>query len=435
MLIIMMGGRCRKMLHIILLIFKIIGIILLVLLGILLLVVLTILLVPVRYRVAIEHGDTFRMEGRVSWLLHFIHARFSYLEGKPQIRIRIFGFVIYDNLKPKATKTKSKKHKNAVKKGEKHKSVRKAAMIRKKEKEFINEHKSDTIRSVQIQKHADKNESVLKKQSDRKDIFEKNNSEHEIISIDHSLDEDKIHENLVKENLVKENLVKENLVKENLVKDDIAKEDIAKEDIAKENSVKDERSFNNIEKEAEEPILLEVEDQNTRQQNASKEKTFFLKKILIKIKNLLEKVRTFFRELKNKIIKSFEAVVNLRDKTSLITNFIKNERNREGFHSTYSSLKKLLKHILPTKLKSKLIFGTGDPCTTGQALGFMGFLYSFYGDKIQIIPDFENSRLEGKHDARGRIRVITVLIIVIKLIFDKRFKQLRKNFIILKEAL
>lgn len=411
----MMGGRCGKMLHIILLIFKIIGIILLVLLGILLLVLLTILLVPVRYRVAIEHGDTFRMEGRVSWLLHFIHARFSYLEGKPLIRIRIFGFVIYDNLKPKARKTKLKKHKKAVKSGEKHKSVREAARIRKKEKEFINEHKSDTIRSVQIQKHVDKDDSVLKKQPDRKEILEEDHSIKDMIGIDRSKNENKIQENIVRE--------------------DIAKGDTEKEGFAKEKTINDEIGFNNIEKEEVEPILLEFDDQNTWQQNKSKDKIFFLKKILIKIKSFLEKIRIFFRELKNKIIKLFEAVVNLRNKSSLIINFIKNERNREGFHITFSSLKKLLKHILPTKLKSKLIFGTGDPCTTGQALGFLGILYSFYGGKIQIIPDFENSRLEGKHDARGRIRVITILVIVIKLIFDKRFKQLRKNFIILKEAL
>jgi hypothetical protein len=351
----MMGGRCRKMLHIILLIFKIIGIILLVLLGILLLVLLTILLVPVRYRIAIEHGDTFRMEGRVYWLLHLIHAKISYLEGNPHIRVRVFGFVIYDNLRPKTTKIKIKKHKSSVKKEDKHKNKQKAVTDHKKDKEFINEHKTDTIRSVQIQKQADKNESDSEKQA-----------------VDVTPD------------------------------------------------------FNRID------TSYKVSE---HQKNTKKEKTFFLKKILFKIKSFKEKVCTFFKELKNKIIKIFEAVVNIKQKIGLISNFIKNELNREGFQITYSSLKKLLKHILPTKLKSKLIFGTGDPCTTGQVLGLMGILYSFYGDKIQIIPDFENSRFEGKHDARGRIRLITVLIIVIKLIFDKRFKQLKTNFIILKEAL
>jgi hypothetical protein len=65
----------------------------------------------------------------------------------------------------------------------------------------------------------------------------------------------------------------------------------------------------------------------------------------------------------------------------------------------------------------------------------MGILYGFYGDRVVIIPDFENKVFEGKHYARGRIRLITLLIIVIKLISDKRFKRLKSNFLILKEAL
>jgi hypothetical protein len=154
-----------------------------------------------------------------------------------------------------------------------------------------------------------------------------------------------------------------------------------------------------------------------------------------KIKKLVEKLVTFFRGLKIKILKLYETAVNIKHKKDLITSFIKDELNREGFRITYSSLKRLFKHILPTKLKSSIIFGTGDPCSTGQALGAMSILYSFYGDKVQITPDFENKRLEGKHYARGRIRLITILIIVIKLILDKRFQQLKSNFLILKEAL
>ena len=102
---------------------------------------------------------------------------------------------------------------------------------------------------------------------------------------------------------------------------------------------------------------------------------------------------------------------------------------------TYGSIGKLLKHILPRKLKANIIYGTGDPCSTGQILGALSILYSMYGDRVTIIPDFENQRFEGNAMARGRIRLVTILIIVIKLILDKRFRQLRNNVRLLKEAL
>ena len=56
------------MLSIILLILKIIGITLLIILGILLLLIAVVLFVPVRYRVKVEHGDAFVLDGCVSWL-------------------------------------------------------------------------------------------------------------------------------------------------------------------------------------------------------------------------------------------------------------------------------------------------------------------------------------------------------------------------------
>lgn len=160
-----------------------------------------------------------------------------------------------------------------------------------------------------------------------------------------------------------------------------------------------------------------------------------LNKIKIKFIRIKDKIIAFFKGIKAKIIKWYETIRTIRHKISLISDFIKDEFNKEGFRVTLLSIKKLLKHILPTRLKAKIIFGTGDPCSTGQALGALGVVYSFLGDKVQIIPDFENRRLEGNLNARGRIRLFTVLLIVIKLILNKRFKKLKYNFQILKEAL
>jgi Protein of unknown function (DUF2953). len=191
----------------------------------------------------------------------------------------------------------------------------------------------------------------------------------------------------------------------------------------------------------EEPTEIVDQSENVIPDYEETEKSRFdkiknqLNKIKIKFIRIKDKMIAFFKGIKAKIIKWYETVRTIRHKISLISDFIKDEFNKEGFRVTLLSIKKLLKHILPTRLKAKIIFGTGDPCSTGQALGAIGVVYSFLGDKVQIIPDFENKRLEGNLNARGRIRLVTVLLIVIKLILDKRFKLLKYNFQILKEAL
>lgn len=152
------------------------------------------------------------------------------------------------------------------------------------------------------------------------------------------------------------------------------------------------------------------------------------RKALDRIKAFRERIRSKYEKLKN-------IITDIRHKWDLIYNFWMDELNKQGMKYTFQSVKKLLKHILPTKLKSELIIGTGDPYSTGQVLSIISFFYGFYGDKVSVIPDFENSRFEGKHYARGRIRAATILLIVGRLLIDKRFKYLKKNFIILKEAL
>lgn len=88
-----------RMLHIILLILKIIGIILLCILGILLLAVLCALFVPVRYRIRVfrkEGGENppFTAHVRVTWLLHLVNILVRY-PAEVIVRVRILFVTIF----------------------------------------------------------------------------------------------------------------------------------------------------------------------------------------------------------------------------------------------------------------------------------------------------------------------------------------------------
>ena len=90
------------MIHIILLILKIIGIILLVLAGLLLLATGTVLFVPLRYRAEGEVYGNLKAKGRVTWLFHLISVTASY-EEELKISVKICGFPLGRKGKKKST--------------------------------------------------------------------------------------------------------------------------------------------------------------------------------------------------------------------------------------------------------------------------------------------------------------------------------------------
>ena len=83
------------MIHILLMILKVIGVILLVILGLILAAVLLILFVPVRYRADVSFEGKPDGEAAVSWLLHLVRIRVSYHEHA-DVSGRVLWFKLFD---------------------------------------------------------------------------------------------------------------------------------------------------------------------------------------------------------------------------------------------------------------------------------------------------------------------------------------------------
>ena len=102
-------------------------------------------------------------------------------------------------------------------------------------------------------------------------------------------------------------------------------------------------------------------------------------------------------------------------------------RGKGALELTFAQLWVLLKKIKPSKIEGDVIFGMKDPADTGQALGAIGALYGFLPKKLHITPDFENERYEGKLHVKGKLRLIHVVVIGLKLIVDKNFRYVVKK--------
>ncbi len=101
------------MIHILLLILKIIGIILLSVIGLLLTVLLVLLFVPVRYRISLDYHSHFTGRLSAGWLFRLIRLELSYSKEGFRAFAKVLFFSLYDSKKAdKAVEGADRAHKH-----------------------------------------------------------------------------------------------------------------------------------------------------------------------------------------------------------------------------------------------------------------------------------------------------------------------------------
>ena len=150
-----------------------------------------------------------------------------------------------------------------------------------------------------------------------------------------------------------------------------------------------------------------------------------------KWKAFCEKVKSIKRKIRDMLI----MIKGIFHKIGAVKRFIFDYHNRPGFKVIFREVKALLKHIFPTKYKAYIHFGMEDPSQTGQILGAVCAIYPSIISKVSMYPDFEQEILEGDFEGRGRIRIFTVLVMVLRVVMNKEFKIVWNNIKNLKEEL
>ena len=134
------------------------------------------------------------------------------------------------------------------------------------------------------------------------------------------------------------------------------------------------------------------------------------------------KIDSLCKHIADKYKNISEKVSGLKKKKDGYTKLVNNVRTKEAFRVAKVQLIALLKHLKPSVLKGQIAYGTGDPASTGQNLGYMSVLFPLYYDHIDITPDFENEILEGDFMMKGWIMVWSVVWCVLKVIWNKNVK-------------
>ncbi len=150
--------------------------------------------------------------------------------------------------------------------------------------------------------------------------------------------------------------------------------------------------------------------------------------VITKLKKLIEKIKAIPEKIKQKVTHFVNTLKLLWYKKEKVVVFLQDELHKTAIGKAWDTVKQMLRHILPGKIKGHVEFGTGDPASTGKALGVLGVLYAWYGKGVTIVPDFYEKRVVAELFFKGRIRMGTLLFKGLRLIRDKQVKRFIKNF-------
>ena len=105
--------------------------------------------------------------------------------------------------------------------------------------------------------------------------------------------------------------------------------------------------------------------------------------------------------------------------------------NQHVVKKTLGELKYLLKHFGIRKIASDLTFSLADPALTGQILGLLCIIPVLYTGDVHIYPDFEAEQLyiKGTFSVKGRVRIIRLLIVAVRMILDKEVRTVLKKIL------
>lgn len=116
-----------------------------------------------------------------------------------------------------------------------------------------------------------------------------------------------------------------------------------------------------------------------------------------------------------------------RDRAEEALDFLRDEENKALFVFLKKQFLALLKHVLPRTVKIRVRVGLEDPAATGAVLAVAYMFYPLYGEHIRVVGEFEETVLEGEFLLRGRIRILTLLIIGLRIYRNPAVRERIKN--------
>lgn len=135
-----------------------------------------------------------------------------------------------------------------------------------------------------------------------------------------------------------------------------------------------------------------------------------------------EDKKGFFAKIKYTIHSIYDKIRKVIDNISFYIHLLQDKNTIELLSHMKKRLIKILKAIRPRHLYADVLFGTGQPDTTGYVLAVYSMFSYLLGKNVTITPDFEEKILEGKLKFSGHITLFVILWHCLIVLADKKLR-------------
>ena len=124
----------------------------------------------------------------------------------------------------------------------------------------------------------------------------------------------------------------------------------------------------------------------------------------------------------------------MEEKKDKVAEFLSDEVHRRAFSKGKRVFITFLKAWRPKFVRGNIEFGFDDPYYTGKTLAYLAMIYPFFGEWLEIVPDFEKAVLKGNLHIKGHIRMNHAAAAGIKLILDKNIRSIVKEILSMRKS-
>ncbi len=167
-------------------------------------------------------------------------------------------------------------------------------------------------------------------------------------------------------------------------------------------------------------LLKEPADSET--EHRAEKSRFALSALTGRIQQLVTRIKEKIRRILQTFLGIAKKIRSGKAQWETIRAFLQDEENKTAFRLAKRQIFSIIRHVLPRKLEGKVRFGLGDPYMTGQVLTWISLFYGLYGRHVQVIPEFQETCLEGELKIRGHIRFGTLLFLAFRMLQNKNIR-------------
>lgn len=136
------------------------------------------------------------------------------------------------------------------------------------------------------------------------------------------------------------------------------------------------------------------------------------------------KILQKFQKIKYTIRSICDKIKEIWDNISYYLELLQEEPTRQFITHVRLRAGKMLKRIMPRRIRADIRFGTGSPDTTGYLYGVFCMISPRMGSSVTVTPDFEEAVLQGQFDVSGHVTSGILLWNLCRVVLDRRLRHL-----------